>query len=283
MCRFVFYLGPKLTLDSLITRPEHSLVRQSFECSERGDIMNADGFGVSWFVPELSKDPAVFRSISPAWSNRCLADLCRVTQSHCILAHVRAASPGLPVMEANCHPFSAEHLAFMHNGYIPQFKRIKRALIHSLSNQAYDAIQGSTDSEHTFALFRDFYRNEEPGADGMGKALHKTITRIVELCREADITDASWLNLAVSNGQEGVVSRFSSDNGQSAPSLYLDEGRRYHCEGGVCRMLDPEDGGGAIIVSSERLSEDPGWHKVDPNTVLVIHPDHTVEKRPITL
>lgn len=283
MCRFVFYLGPKLTLDSLITKPEHSLVRQSFECAERGDIMNADGFGVSWFVPELSDAPAVFRSISPAWSNRCLADLCRVTQSKCILAHVRAASPGLPVMEANCHPFAAEKLAFMHNGYIPQFKSIKRALIAGLSDESYDAIHGSTDSEHIFAVFRDYYRSEENGAAGIAIALDKTIKRVVSLCNDQEITAASWLNLAVSNGVEGAVTRFSSDDGKTAPSLYLDEGRRYVCEGGVCRMVNPEDGGGAIVVSSERLSEDPGWHKVDPNTMLVIHEDHTVEKRPITL
>ena len=30
----------------------------------------------------------------------------RVTKSRCVFAHVRAASPGLPVTELNCHPFA---------------------------------------------------------------------------------------------------------------------------------------------------------------------------------
>jgi glutamine amidotransferase len=49
-------------------------------------------------------------------------------QSTTILAHVRAASPGLPVLEVNCHPFRMGRLTFMHNGGIAGFGRIKRAI-----------------------------------------------------------------------------------------------------------------------------------------------------------
>ena len=42
---------------------------------------------------------------------------------------------------------------------------------------------------------------------------------------------------------------------------------------GVCRLVEPEEGGGAVIVSSERLSSDPGWECVPRNHMLLIDDD----------
>ncbi|MFN5875845.1 MAG: class II glutamine amidotransferase, partial [Ignavibacteria bacterium] len=70
-----------------------------------------------------------------------------------MFAHVRAASPGIPVEELNSHPFSCGKLMFMHNGVLGGYKQIRRRLLRSLNDTAYDAIQGSTDSEHMFGLF----------------------------------------------------------------------------------------------------------------------------------
>jgi hypothetical protein len=49
MCRFAMYLGPTLTLDSLIMRPSNSIVHQSFHSHERSEPLNGDGFGVAWY------------------------------------------------------------------------------------------------------------------------------------------------------------------------------------------------------------------------------------------
>ena len=95
MCRFTFYLGRPIRLSSLITDPSHSVIRQSFQAQEREEPLNGDGFGVAWYAPEHSDEPAVFKSVTPAWSNRNLRDLARVVASHCILAHVRAATQQL--------------------------------------------------------------------------------------------------------------------------------------------------------------------------------------------
>src|ERR1044071_4844098 len=103
MCRFVLYHGTPITLASLVTEPGHSIIKQSIHASETEEPLNGDGFGVAWYVPELSQQPGVFRSVSPAWSNQNLLDLARVTRSRCVLAHVRAATSGLPVSETNCH------------------------------------------------------------------------------------------------------------------------------------------------------------------------------------
>ena len=79
--------------------------------------------------------PAVFRSTTPAWNNPNLRELARVTVSHCVLAHVRAATPPLPVTQLNCHPFVAGELALMHNGFIPGFSGLRRRILSELAAQ----------------------------------------------------------------------------------------------------------------------------------------------------
>ena len=164
MCRFVLYLGPPLVLSTLITEPANSMIHQSFHSHERKEPLNGDGFGVAWYQRELSDEPGVFRSITPAWSNHNLLDLARVTRSTCILAHVRAATPGMAVTETNTHPFAWGPYAFMHNGEIGGFHQIKRRLLARLSDEAFDRIGGTTDSEHFFALLGDRLRERAAGA-----------------------------------------------------------------------------------------------------------------------
>jgi ergothioneine biosynthesis protein EgtC len=282
MCRFLLYVGRPITLSSLITEPENSLIHQSFESREREEPLNGDGFGVAWYVPGIAPDAAQFRSITPAWNNQNLRHLARMTRSPCILAHVRAASPGLAVTETNTHPFVWNRYAWMHNGEVAGFPRIKRALLHRLGEDAYGLIEGTTDSEHVFALFVERLRREEHAepAERMANALAGAIADVVALCAEAGVREPSTLNLAVSDGASAVVCRFTDGAPQEAPSLYLHTGKAYTCEGGACRMLDPGQEGHAVIVASEPLSQDPGWSAVPPNHVVVVAPDRAVDVRP---
>lgn len=74
--------------------------------------VNGDGFGVGWYDDAFARDPSeqldepcIFTSIQPAWNNLNLARLARKLRSPLLFAHVRAAYPGMPVFEGNCHPF----------------------------------------------------------------------------------------------------------------------------------------------------------------------------------
>ncbi len=58
MCRFVLYMGPPITLDQLTTQPEHSIIHQSYQARLREEPLNGDGFGISWYVPDISPEPA---------------------------------------------------------------------------------------------------------------------------------------------------------------------------------------------------------------------------------
>lgn len=285
MCRFVLYQGPPLTLASLVTDPANSIIHQSQGAHESEDPLNGDGFGIGWYAPDLSPEPAVFRSFTPAWSNHNLIDLARVTRSECVLAHVRAATPGMTVSELDCHPFTAGPYAFMHNGDLAHFQAIRRKVLERLSDRAFATIHGGTDSEHIFATVLDrlWASTIKEPALALTTALNAALRDLLTLSAGAanGTPEDSYLNIAISDGRESVVTRFTTAEPDKASSLYLHTGRRYVCDGNVCRMVSPETGHGAVIVSSEPLSEDPGWHKVPPNHMVIVREDRTADVAPM--
>lgn len=282
MCRFALYLGREIGISSLLTEPKNSIIHQSFDSHESIEPLNGDGFGIAWYVDDR-KEPAVFKDITPAWNNQNLLNLARVTKTRCLLAHVRAASVGLPVQQLNCHPFARRRYSFMHNGVVGGFRKIRRPLLESLSDAAFDAILGSTDSEHLFAVMMDHLDRIDGKGDplaGMEEAIRVAIDRTEELRREAGVDDPSLLNLALCDGRRAVASRFVSDGPKPANTLYVHFGGHYQCDGGICRMV--ADGGrGAVIVASEPLSEDPGWEAIPPNHLVTIDQELAVAVKAI--
>lgn len=276
MCRFVLYMGPPITLDLLTTRPEHSIIRQSFQARMREEPLNGDGFGIAWYAPDISPEPALFRSIQPAWNNVNLLHLARVSRSPVILAHVRAAT-GFAVSEPNCHPFTAGRLAFMHNGSVADFRKLKRELVNGLSDDAFLWIHGTTDSEHMFALFRDHHSRhaDKPPMEAMYVSMRDTIEDIERLTKCAGATRRSLLNLAVSDGQHAVISRYAT-LGEPAPSLWLRTGAQYVCQDDDCRMLEGNHTK-TVMVASEPLTTDPGWREIPQQHLVLINADHEVD------
>jgi predicted glutamine amidotransferase len=287
MCRFTLYLGPSIKLSSLVVEPEHSIITQSFKSKSQEEPLNGDGFGIAWYAPGVSDAPALFRSVTPAWNNTNLLDLARVVQSPVILAHVRAATKLGGPSEANCHPFRSSRYAFMHNGHIGEFARVRRSLLQGLGDRAFDGIQGSTDSEHLFAIVVDeLHRRgtyERGGAVAMAEAMAAAVARVLELLRSVGVREASFLNLAMSDGQEAVACRFTTLPDYDGESLWLHTGRLYVCVNGQCRMLSPDRGRGCVLVSSEPLSDDSGWDPIPRNALVLIKQDGSTETRPLPI
>jgi len=271
MCRFALYLGEDITLSSLVTDPVHSILHQSFHSHEREEPLNGDGFGIAWYA-EGAAEPAVLKEVHPAWNSRNLRSVARVTKSHCLLAHIRAASPGLPVTQLNCHPFSWGRLSFMHNGTVGGFLRIKHRLVSELEESTFLELEGSTDSEHVFALVKEAWAAAagRPPLERLALALRRGVERVEALRRDAGVKEPSLLNLVLCDGERAVVSRYVSDPGHRANTLYVHSGHRYLCEGGVCRMCEAGEDSGAVIVSSEPLSKDEGWERVPVNHLVLV-------------
>lgn len=271
MCRFTMYLGPTIRLASLVVEPKHSIIDQSFHSRDQEEPLNGDGFGIAWYAPEMSPEPALFRSVTPAWNNSNLLELARVVQSPLIFAHVRAASKHGGQSEANCHPFRSGPYAFMHNGDIGDFPLLRRPLLESVGDRAFACVQGNTDSEHLFALVVD--ELEKATATGIGRladALDGAVARIVALARKHGDGAFSYLNLALTDGESAVACRYTTEPDYDGESLFVHTGRLYVCHHGECRMLAPEKGRGCVLVSSEPLSDDYGWQPIGRNSMVLV-------------
>lgn len=279
MCRFALYLGPEITVSSLVTEPSHSIIHQSYHAREREEPLNGDGFGIGWYDPRgRTGEPTLFKDVSPAWNDFNLRQIAPVTRSCCVLAHVRAATLGLSVTQFNCHPFAWGPFAFMHNGSLGGFRQIKRPLQQRLSDEAYHAIKGTTDSEHMFGLFIDAWNRRqsdgEDRLDNMKAALLEVIETTEDLRRQAGIEEeCSTLNLALTDGKCAVVTRWVSGLDSEPNTLYVQKGTRFVCEDGVCRMINDQDGQGTALITSEPLAQDCGWEKVPRNHVVTVDSD----------
>jgi len=229
------YNGPRIVLSQVVTEPGHGILQQSRKAHDVRTSLNADGFGLSWYAPKLTPFPAVYKEITPAWSNQNLQNLVKVTKSHLVLAHVRAASTG-SVVQTNCHPFCWRNLSFMHNGTVAYFSSIRRKMMAMLSDSAFSIIQGSTDSEVLFAMFVtnfesicNFKKNSSDvpydptlyTASDLSLALSTTLTQVHKLILEHErSTPKSTLAAEVAQQVEDV----EDSEGDGASILECTEG-----------------------------------------------------------
>jgi len=289
MCRFTLYLGPSIRLSTLLVEPAHSLIHQSFHAAERDEPLNGDGFGVGWYAPRLSDEPAVFHSISPAWNNRNLQSIARVVASPCVLAHVRAATAGSAVHQANCHPFQHGRYLLMHNGSIGGYPRVRRQLLSDLSDEAFNLIRGDTDSEHMFAIFVDELlkhgappRDAADGARRLAEHLAATLARVVAVVKAHGAGAPSALNIAVSDGVHAAVSRFTTHPTAPPDSLYTLRDYIYATTSQEFSERKSEEHGQAVVVSSERLTADYTWQAVPPNHIVAFARGEAPRMYPLT-
>ena len=143
----------------------------------------------------------------------------------------------------------------MHNGDVGDFRLVRRRLLASVCDEAFGNVYGSTDSEHFFALFIDSLLDSEDSdpALRMARALARTISRTLELVHEAGSDNASYLNVAIADGDRAVISRFTDDADGVPESLYYFTGELYP----VLQAEQRTNAGHPVIVSSERLTADP--------------------------
>ena len=276
MCRFLCYIGPEILLSDLLYSSKNSLILQSYKSKERKEPLNGDGFGVGWYTPQIGANPCVFRSLTPAWNNQNLKRLSAHVKSSCFFAHVRAASPGMRVGEDNCHPFQCGRYLWMHNGTIEGFWQIRRRLRASLPDHLYNNIEGTTDSEHAFALFLNLLGDldREHSANELGQTLVKTVAHLERWTAETKSTAPSYYNFAVTDGQTVAAIRYVSDPKMEPASLYYAAGRKYECISGLCQLIDCDAREQAVVIASERLSEDNDhWIRIAPNHLLTVTKD----------
>jgi predicted glutamine amidotransferase len=270
MCRWLGYFGSPIMPKELVYDPERSLIEQSRRAAPHMTTANGDGFGLGWYG---SRDrPTLFRSATPAWGDENLRELTAAIESPLFLAHVRATT-GTPVQQSNCHPFRYGRWIFVHNGYIADYKRLRRDLLFAIRPDLFTNIAGSTDSELMFHLALTFGLEDDP----IG-GLERMAGHIEALGAAQGIAEPLQMTIGLSDGERLYAVRYAS--GPVVNTLHVSEDIE------ALRQLYPADerfahfGDEARVVVSEPLIALPDlWREVTPSSALVIQkgPD---EERP---
>jgi glutamine amidotransferase len=262
VCRWVGYLGAPISPTELLHDPQRSLIEQSRRHAPNMAIPNGDGTGLGWY--EHRAEPALFRSISPAWGDENLLELATEIRTALFLAHVRAGT-GTPVQQTNCHPFRYRNWLFVHNGYVADYLQLRRDLLLAVRPDLFTNIAGSTDSELLFHLALTFGLADDP-ITGLAR-----MAGFVEATAEASgvTRPALQMTVGVSDGQRLYAARYAS--GTEVNTLFVSE------DATSVRMLYPENerlahfSDDARVLVSEPLDDLPGlWREVSAGTALVI-------------
>jgi glutamine amidotransferase len=243
MCRHLAYVGPEVSLKSLLIDPPYGLYRQAWAPRmQRHGTVNADGFGIGWYA---SGDPvpARYRRAVPIWGDPSLPDLARVTRSSAVLAAVRDATVGTALGEAAAAPFASGSWLFSHNGLLAAWPASAAGLARV---ELLLALEAMTDSAFLWALVLDRLRS--------GTAPDIALAATIDAVEAAGGTGR--FNFLLTDGRT-IVATTAGD------TLWY-------------RRAD--DG---VTVASEPCDDEPGWAEVPDRQLLTAAPSQ-VTVRPLS-
>lgn len=273
MCRLVAYLGEETLLADVIYKPSNSLIKQSLHAKESKVLTNGDGFGIGWYMPEISPDPALFTSILPAWNDLNLLHITSKTKSNTFFAHVRSASVG-GVSQANCHPFVFNQWMLMHNGRIENFQIIKRHLRKMLDDDIYNWVKGQTDTEHIFALFLQLAKQHDlTELSKLAHILQETMQIIIDLLVIHGQKPECFFNICLTDGKRLLASRYCTNANCKPDTLHYS-----------ISFISPHIVTPHVLVASERLTDvEKNWNLIPPSHFLLVDTDFNVDFQPINV
>ncbi len=236
MCRHLAWVGEPVTLASLILEPPHSLLHQSFAPRHQTHgVVNADGFGVGWYVPSRD-EPVRYRRAQPIWGDSSFASLAPTISSRCLLGAVRDATPGFAASDESSNaPFTHGSWLFSHVGALADWPRARRQLLER--GLATPEAAAPVDSALLFGVAVAAWT---AGAS-LGEGLAETVAAAQ----------------AVGGGR---LSYLATDGERLAATSFGDP------------LFCHESPAGALL-ASEPLDESDGWRRLPPASLVEAGPD----------
>ncbi|WP_328327252.1 ergothioneine biosynthesis protein EgtC [Kribbella sp. NBC_00382] len=241
MCRHLAYLGPAVSLASLVLEPPHSLYRQSWAPSDMrgGGSVNADGFGLGWYADGTA---VRYRRSVPIWADESLPALAASINSTAVLAAVRNGTVGAPLTEIAVAPYTKDQWLFSHNGLISGWPGSVSKLAEALPVSELLTLDAPMDSALLWALVQDRLHLGAPEA-------------VASVVRDvAAVAQDSRLNLLLTDGEQIVATTWTH-------SLW------------VRRTTD------SVAVSSEPWTTE-GWEEI-PDRSLLLATKNTLAVTPL--
>ncbi|GAA3568082.1 ergothioneine biosynthesis protein EgtC [Kribbella ginsengisoli] len=244
MCRHLAYLGPPVSLASLVLEPPHSLYRQSWAPADMrgGGSVNADGFGIGWYPDDdagsarsagasVGRLPVRYRRSVPIWADESLPGLAGSVSSGAVLAAVRNGTVGAPLTEIAVAPYTKDQWLFSHNGLISGWPGAVSKLAEALPVSELLTLDAPMDSALLWALVQDRLHLGAPEA-------------VASVVRDvAAAAPDSRLNLLLTDGEQIVATTWTH-------SLW------------VRRTTD------SVAVSSEPWTTE-GWEEIPDHSLLL--------------
>lgn len=233
MCRHLAYLGPPVSLASLVLDPSHSLYEQSWAPWDMrgGGTVNADGFGIGWYADD---SPVRYRRSVPIWADESLPGLARSVRSGAVLAALRNGTVGMPLGESAVAPFAHDRWFFSHNGLIAGWPTSVGKLAETLPVADLLTLDAPLDSALLWALIRDRLTAGTSAAEA-------TAAVVLDVAAAAP---ESRLNVLLTDGEQLIATTWTH-------SLW------------VRQTAD------SVTVSSEPFArDDPAWHEVPDKSLL---------------
>ncbi len=279
------YSGEPILVEDLLFKPEHSLIDQSLHSHLGATTTNGDGFGIGWYG--IGSEPALFKSIDPAWNNHNLREIAGQIRTPLLFAHVLTPER-IPQIIAGRHitqhvraqlvrsPDAAlEELLGELESYLPPlpdngeilgFREIKRELMMAVDPSLYPDVAGTTDSEVLFFLALTFGLRDDPFT-----AVGRAVGMVEKVARDHGIDDPVQMTVATTAGDTIWVFRYSTEG--RTRSLF------YSTEVAKLRELHPEVemfhrlGIDTRFVVSEPLRDLPGaWNEMPESSAAVVGP-----------
>jgi glutamine amidotransferase len=249
-----------------------------------------------WGLARLRNGQAqCYRQVKPASSSEKYRTAALGLEGETLLAHVRRATVGDPRRE-NTHPFRHGDAFLIHNGHVPAFEHVRPRLLDRLSMHRRRTIQGTTDSEHIFALLLQL-RAESPEAS-LHEVTRRAVHQIQSWCRAApvnvyaDVSDVPFDDLDTVD--DAIIHRTLALNLLWTDGTWIGGARlnralwalrrtsSYVCP--ICGEdhtdAPADEGYRATVLASEPITSE-GWSPVPNGTVFHVGDDGLLDPYPL--
>ncbi|WP_199906966.1 class II glutamine amidotransferase [Aeromicrobium chenweiae] len=286
------YIGPEIPVESLLLKPENSLINQTLD-PERHPQLQLAGWGFGIWSEHLLKteEPLLYHRPMAAFYDDNVAGIVPSLQASTLLAHVRAADYNSTVVLAdeNCHPFSYQGTPWMiaQNGDLPNWKLLQRELLQHCKDTFLEQMRGTTDTEFLYVLLLSLL--EDDSDEGVQRGFEEMMKLIVKAMDSLQLPSLTKLKMALVAPNRIIGVNFGTGHqGETDPAgdwrelrksgpgtddfalsmllepMYLLMGRNFEDDDTTYDFEDcTEEEATSVILASEPLTENDGWMNLE--------------------